>query len=148
MLAVFEAVQAHIGSLDPPLRSHLFYAMPSPAEDLPPVSEVPYVVVETSTGGMPEDVSVGADPYQEFDFRVRYVTAVPDAPVKVRMRVRGLLGDVRQGPVRVPMAGRVLFTECLGAEIGSTADRDITFPQTNMHPFWGLDTFRAYSHPA
>lgn len=148
MLAEFEAIKAHLDGLVPPLRTHLFYAMPAPNEDLPPQSQVPYVVLETSGGDSPEDASVGADAYREFDVRVRIVTAVPDAPEKVRARVQGRLAAPRQGARPVPMPGRRLFVEWLGVEVGSQADRDITFAGSNTHPFYGVDTYRAYSHPA
>lgn len=149
MLAEFEAIRAHLDGLEPALRTHLFYATPAFNDGGQPIlSQVPYVVLETSSGAPAEEASVGADEYREFDVRVRYVTAVPDAPPKVRARVRGRLAQEREGARLVPMSGRRLFVECLGHEVGSQADRDITFSGTNTHPFYGVDTFRAYSHPA
>ena len=148
MLAEFEAVKAHLDGLDPVLRSHLFYATPAPNADLPPVSQVPYVVLESTGPDDPEEASVGADAYREFDLRMRIVTSVADAVPKVRVRVQGRLAGPRQGAVRIPMVGRGLFIEWLGSDVGWQVDRDITFAGTNTHPSYGVDAYRVYSHPA
>lgn len=150
MLAEFEAIKAHLDGATPGLRTHLFYAYPELGpEELPPLSHVPYVVLEHGYGDGPPEPAVGGDYGDlQFDMRARAVTSVPDAPGKVLARVHQRLAPGFATPVRVPMPGRVLHVAYLGVEVHSAVDRDLTFSATNRHPHFGVCTFQVTSQPS
>lgn len=111
--------------------------------DAPETPTYPYVLLWSTTGRMVSDSLCGTQDVLDDLLGVTSVGANPDAALIVSSRVRGYLLGAH--PV---VAGRYVHELRLHDSQRVQVDRDVTMPQTNRHPSFGVDLFALKSDPA
>lgn len=110
--------------------------------DVPDAPALPYVLLWGSSGVPSDDVPIsGADDLTDL-LGVTAVAGTPDGVLIVRSRVRTLLDGAH--PI---VAGRLVTLRLFDSR-PTQVDREVTIPNTNRHPAYGVDLYRLTSVPA
>lgn len=146
MLDHVDAVKAALAHL--PYNVYFAWAVNNPAEDVHP--PYPYIVLEPRTERRPDEMPVSQSTGEvSFVLWVRAVGRTATSVIRVQQHARAALAP-SYTPHRIPLAGRSFHLSWLGSEGDSLSwvDRDVTLPQTNLHPSVSVSAYRAWSEPA
>ncbi len=103
----------------------------------------PYLLLWGLPGQLTADAVDGVQKTYSDLLRVTSVGATPEAAMEVRRLSRGLLLDQRPF-----VEGRFVHELRMVDAMDVMPDRDVTMPQTNRHPAYGVDVYRLISDPA
>lgn len=138
-----DGVKPALGSLTPPVGTHVGYAYGDTTSEIPPV---PYFVLAGPSWGLPEEAPVcGVDDALDAEFRLTAVAANPESAGILLGRARAVLSPNGEW-TRISYEGRRVEVRFVRSEVIGV-DRDVTIPKSNRHPGYGVDTYRLVSEP-
>lgn len=111
--------------------------------DVPPsvTPAYPYVLLWSSTGDEDSD-DLGSTSYLNDQVGVTCVGLTPEAVWDVVSRTRAVLLDWRP-----TVSGWYSQPLSIDASDRIQADRDVTLPNVNRHPYYGVDLYRLVAEP-
>jgi len=111
--------------------------------DVPDVPAYPYILLWSSAGVPGREVPL-CDQHTDLDTQLG-VTMVAATPLGV-LRLAGLVRPILDGaPLTVPdRSARLDLVDSRDVQV----DRDVTLPQPDRHPAYGVDLYRLRSTPA
>ena len=124
--------------------THLFTATTDASGDVPPI---PYLVLASTSYGRPSGPRfTRRDDRLDFTLRVTAVSGVEDAPPKMLNRVFELWTPKYDTKHLVTTTRRIEIS-FQRVEVVSALDRDMSLPNLNRHPSYGVASYRVVSAP-
>lgn len=135
-------MRAHVAAIKAQLESagRQVYVVDVPEGVVP---TFPYYLIWATTGDERSDSLCNTDRYIDTEVGVTNVGLTPDSVWAVSATSRGLLQD--WSPV---VEGRAVHPLDRTEARAVLPDRDVTLPNTNRHPYYGVDLYRLISEPA
>lgn len=142
MIDTLGALRDYLAPLD--YTTHLFAATSSADGETPPI---PYLVLASAAYDRPAGARLcGRDDRLDFTLRVTAVSGVEDAPPKMLARVFELLTP-KYDTRHIVTADRRIEVSFERVEVVSALDRDMSLPNLNRHPSYGVASYRVVSAP-
>lgn len=138
------ALAAHLAPLGYPV--HLYRAHPVDGQPVDTVPAVPYLVLRGAWDSGDEIPACDKSATLDTEVRVTATATTAEGAGVVLDRVRALLSPLSNWTA-VPMADRLVQVKRARAEIEPDVDMDLRLPGSNLHPGFGVDSYRLHSTP-